>query len=121
MLMDLWTFIDFDTILLFLGLKMEADILTRRGGGDTVVRRPRFLSQTHVVHFSDPPFYWKTQNQHFLQKLSFQYGFGRNRLGQNVQNGHGIISGFHQNHDFDRCLTGQSACFPENPVFHFFV
>ena len=40
------------------------------------------------------------------------------RLGQNVRNDRGIISRFHQNHDFDLRFTGQSQCFPENPDFH---
>ena len=38
-------FTDFDVILSFYGLKMEADILARRDGRDTAVRRLRFLSQ----------------------------------------------------------------------------
>ena len=46
----------------------------------------------------------------------FYNGFTGNRLGQNVCIDRGIISRFHQNHDFD---TGQSLCFPENPDFHF--
>ena len=40
-------FIDFDTILSFRGLEMEADILARRDVGDAVVQRPRFRS--HIV------------------------------------------------------------------------
>ena len=41
------------------------------------------------------------------------------RLGQNVRNDRGIISRFHQNHDFGMCFTGQSQYFPENSDFHF--
>ena len=112
-------FIDFDTILSFLGLKMEADILARRDGRDTAVGRLRFRSQIHFPCFSNSLFYRKSGFQLFRQKLNFYDGFRGNRLGQNVRNDRGIISGFHKNSDFDRRFTGRSPCFSENINFHF--
>ena len=61
----------------------------------------------------------KNRFQHFRQKLNFYLGFTGNRLGQNDRNDRGIISGFHQNSDFDPYFAGQSPCFPENLDFHF--
>ena len=112
-------FIDFDTILSFWGLKMEADILVQRDGRDSAVRRPRFFIRIHVFNFSNPSFCWKVKNRQFYQKLIFYYGFMGNRLGQNVRIDRGIISGFHKNHDFDTRFACQSPCFPENLDFHF--
>ena len=41
-----------------------------------------------------------------------------NRLGQNVRNDHGIISGVHGNRDFDMCVASQILDFPKNLDFH---
>ena len=112
-------FTDFDTILSFYGLEMEADILAQRDGRDDAVRRPRFLSQIHFSCFSNSLVCRKSGFQHFCQQLVFYHGFGRNRLGQNDRNDRGIILGFHQKSDFDSCFAGQSPCFPENLNFHF--
>jgi hypothetical protein len=61
--------------------------------------------------------------QHFRQKSSLHYGCRRNRLGarlgQHVRIDHGIITGFHESHDFDKRFTGQTPCFPENLDFYF--
>ena len=56
--------------------------------------------------------------QHFCQKLNFYDGFMGNRLGQNVRNGCGIISGFHKNSDFDMRFAGQSQCSHESHDCH---
>ena len=98
---------------------MEADILARRDGRDTVVRRPRFLSKIHFSHFPNSPFYRKIENQHFCQTLNFFYGFMGNRVGQNARIDRGIISDFREKCDFDSCFAGQSPCVHENPDFHF--
>ena len=92
---------------------MKADILARRDGPDTVVRRPRFPSKIHFPHFPNSLFYRKIENQHFCQKLNFRYGFIGNRVGQNVRNDRGIIPGVHKIHDFDICFTNQSPDFQE--------
>ena len=46
------------------------------------------------------------------------YGFKRTRVGQNVRNDRGIISGFHQKSDFDPCVAGRSPCFPKKLDVH---
>ena len=48
-----------------------------------------------------------------VKSLNLYYGFMENRLGQNVRNDRGIISGFHQKSDFDSCFAGQSQYFPK--------
>ena len=68
-------FVDFDTIFIFVGLDMEADILARRDGRDAAVRRPRFCSQLHCSNFPNSLVYRKFENQHFHSKLSFCRGF----------------------------------------------
>ena len=68
---------------------------------------------------TEPQTFGKIAFQHFRQKLNFYRGFKGNRLGQNVRNDRGIISGFHKNNDFDMQFAGQSPCFPENHDFHF--
>ena len=80
---------------------MEADILARRDGCDSAVRRLRFLNHIHFLCFSNSLVYRKRGFQHFCQKLNFYRGFTGNRLGQNDRNDRGIISGFHKNSDFD--------------------
>ena len=89
-------------------MEMEADILARRDGPDTVVQRPRFLSKIRFSCFPNSLCCQKNGLQHFCQKLNFDYGFMGNHLGQNDRNDRGIISGFHQNSDFDLCFAGQS-------------
>ena len=64
-------FIDFDTILPFLGLKMEADILVQRDGRDSAVRRPRFFIKIHVFNFSNPFFAGKSKIDSSIKNLSF--------------------------------------------------
>ena len=65
-------------------------------------------------------FIWYRKNgfQQFLQKLKFYNGFERIRVGQNVRNDRGTISGFHENSDFDMRFASQSPCFPENLDVH---
>ena len=89
-------FINCDAILWFCVLKIEADILVRRDGCGSAVRRPRFLSKTHFFQFSNPSFGWKVTSRHFCQKLNFYRGFMGNRLGQNDRNDRGIISDFYE-------------------------
>ena len=93
---------------------MKADILARRDGPDTVVRRPRFRRKNIFPHFPNLPFYRKIENQHFCQTLNFCYGCMGNRVGQNVRNDRGIISGVHRKSHSDMHFTCQSECFPEN-------
>ena len=64
-------FIDFDTILSFLGLEMEADILVQRDGRDRAVRRLRFLSQIICVCFSKLLCCRKSGFQHLCQNCAF--------------------------------------------------
>ena len=69
-------FIDFDTISSFDGLKMEADILARRDGGGSAVRRPRFFSKIHLFcFFFKFTLFRKNGLQHFCQKQTVMMGF----------------------------------------------
>ena len=98
---------------------MEADILARRDGLDSAVQRPRLFSKICFFNFPNPSVCWKVKNRHLYQTLTFYYGFTGNRLGKNVHNDRGVISGFHQNSDFDPCFADQSPYFPENLDFCF--